>query len=88
MCNKEYNGWSNYETWCMNLWLTNEEPIYNLLRMIATSERAMHEKIAALCEFVDTCNPLNDTATVFTDLLNSAIQEVDWEEIITGAMEE
>ena len=24
MCNEEYNGWSNRETWCMNLWITNE----------------------------------------------------------------
>jgi len=22
---KEYNGWTNYETWCVNLWLTNEQ---------------------------------------------------------------
>lgn len=22
-----YNGWSNYETWCVQLWCTNEEPI-------------------------------------------------------------
>lgn len=21
----EYNGWKNYETWCVNLWLTNEQ---------------------------------------------------------------
>ena len=21
---KTYNGWQNYETWCVNLWLTNE----------------------------------------------------------------
>lgn len=25
---KTYNGWTNYETWCMNLWLSNEEPSY------------------------------------------------------------
>jgi len=23
-----YNGWSNYETWAVNLWLTNEEGSY------------------------------------------------------------
>jgi hypothetical protein len=25
---KTYNGWTNYETWCVNLWLSNEEPSY------------------------------------------------------------
>jgi hypothetical protein len=23
-----YNGWKNYETWCVHLWLTNEEGTY------------------------------------------------------------
>lgn len=24
----KYNGWTNYETWCVNLWLMNDEPSY------------------------------------------------------------
>lgn len=25
---KGYNGWKNYETWCVALWIDNEEPLY------------------------------------------------------------
>lgn len=24
-----YNGWKNYPTWCVNLWLSNDEGLYN-----------------------------------------------------------
>ena len=29
---KTYNGWTNYETWAVALWLDNEEPSYRLTR--------------------------------------------------------
>lgn len=32
-----YNGWSNYETWAVNLWLSNDEGLYN-----ATQEIVQH----------------------------------------------
>lgn len=33
----DYNGWRNYETWNVALWILNDEPIYNLAREIAES---------------------------------------------------
>lgn len=26
---KEYNGWTNYETWAVNLWIDNSESAFN-----------------------------------------------------------
>lgn len=27
-----YNGYTNYETWAVNLWLSNDESIYHMIR--------------------------------------------------------
>jgi len=27
-----YNGWTNYETWNVNLWAMNEEPLYRMVQ--------------------------------------------------------
>jgi len=31
----EYNGWTNYETWCVNLWIENEPGTYDYSRNLA-----------------------------------------------------
>ena len=30
--NVQYNGWTNYETWNVALWLENDEGLYNLIQ--------------------------------------------------------
>lgn len=32
MTTDEYNGWTNRETWALNLWLTNDQGLYEMTR--------------------------------------------------------
>ncbi len=45
----EYNGWSNRETWVVNLWLTNNERYYDTLQSIIKLNEA--DEQAAELEF-------------------------------------
>ena len=89
---KGYQGWANYETWCVKLWIDNEEGCCNYWQ-----ERALElkegggENIALaladeLKEGYDEDNPLEE-AGVYTDLLYSALGEVNWQEISASILE-
>jgi hypothetical protein len=78
MSNK-YNGWANYPTWCINLWLTNDSATYDaLVRLVRrTSERKLY---TALEEWVEELLP--DLGASFSaDLLGWAVEQVDWHEL-------
>ncbi len=34
-----YNGWGNYETWCVNLWFTSVEELYQLCGKLVAQVR-------------------------------------------------
>lgn len=37
---KRYNGWANYETWCVHLWMSNEQGSYGYWRGEARKQRS------------------------------------------------
>lgn len=91
-----YNGWANYPTWAVNLWLTNEEPLYRKLRAKAsgvtlfTAEpgEARGQLADAIKDWVTNDLAPDLGASFPADLLGWALAQVDWFEIAEAALED
>jgi len=88
MNQQSYNGWTNYETWLVNLWLTNEEFTERELRTIANNGERRDYRKEELKSFVEDLVGAYDGAGLKTDLINAALYMVNWYEIIDNATEE
>ena len=92
---KEYNGWSNYETWCVNLWLTNEQgtcdDLSDIIRQSKNGEDGENGIGNASLRIQDYVkeNMVPDLgAAMAADMLGAAMCEVDWFEIAENHMED
>jgi len=82
-----YNGWSNYETWNVSLWIDNEPSTYEEARDMARQARSEGDLARALKDWVQDMAP-DLGASMFSDLLSAALGEVDWYEIASHYYEE
>lgn len=80
----EYNGWTNYETWLVALWLNNDQASYNALEAIKAEDGSEHRKAESLEELVRELYEFEPVGIV-ADLVNSAFARVDWVEIVSEA---
>lgn len=95
MSDTTYNGWRNYETWVVKLWMDNEQPSYeywlerveenikSATRHGADSNDAKQDAMNALAEELKSEHEeaMPEVTGVFSDLLTAAMGEVDWYEI-------
>lgn len=93
MC-KDYQGWKNYPTWAIQLWLFNDQATYNFWVSQAKAYQGQEGgkwKLAdAIKESLETDSPFEDskrTADVYNDLLTWAISQADYGEIAEAFLE-
>jgi hypothetical protein len=87
---EEYNGWKNYETWLVNLWITNEESSYEYYRELVRKAKSDGEAAKALKDSVEEgCDEfVGNRGNLYTDLLNGALSSVDWFEVVKALKED
>jgi len=96
MEHKEYNGWTNYETWLVNLWLNESgedltartaEYVQAAIDDGACDAQSVRDAAAEVLaqtlenDHDDAADELNIPNGVFSDLLSAALREVDWRSI-------
>ena len=91
MTNKEYNGWYNWETWCVNLWMDNDQGSHEMWREVAresidadegTNWFYFEERLKEYLDYLQEDMQNNGIASGLAyDLLGGAISEVNTREI-------
>ena len=100
---KDYNGWTNYETWCVKLWLDNEQSTSEYWseqaqeqfenaeiraeKYFSQSEKARFTLADQLKQQITDEQP-EMGASMYSDLLGAALSEVNWNEIANAFLEE
>ncbi len=80
MADTTYNGWTNYETWAVNLWLENDQGTRESIQEIATTADSIYDLQGAIRDEVEENGP-DLGASMYADLLNAAFSEINYYEI-------
>jgi hypothetical protein len=98
-----YNGWSNYETWVVKLWIDNDgyaggaESVNDQAKYFRAENpddadaatKALANWIEdAIDQDIDNSDEKALTEGLFADLLGRSLKQVNWDEIAAAYLEE
>lgn len=92
MTHNKYNGWTNYETWNVKLWIDNDEGSQEFYREQAEQcvKVDKEDAFCSLAEFIRESHEesLPELTGFAADLMNAAMHEVNWEEIAKSIIQD
>lgn len=74
---QQYNGYYNYETWCVKLWLDNDEQNYNYLMNVEVSNCNELEQVIE--QLIENTEP--DVQGLWGDLIEHIKSKINTYEI-------
>lgn len=84
----KYEGWNNWETWNVALWLSNDQGLYEAtMETVAETSPSVSQTANAIEGLFESyfLEPLEDIPACQTgpiaDMINASVREVDWREI-------
>ncbi len=83
-----YQGWSNYETWLINHWLTNDESYYKQLQLIVSSHSGVQDQAEALHEWLQLEHEELEITNLWSDIVGSTLCRTNYQEIVEANVEE
>lgn len=86
MTQKEYNGWTNYETWNVKLWIDNDQGLQEYWNERTMDQDCIQGLADELKEYFEEqsqemLKAASQQASVWSDLIGAALSEVNWHEI-------
>ena len=84
----EYNGWCNYETWAVNLWLSNDAASYEYWAEQADGADVYSLSRQLRAEHEDAVPVEINAVGWAADLLGAAMSAGNWEEIARHIIED
>ena len=76
MADENYNGWKNYETWNVALWISNDERLYNIALDCSDYDAFIFE-MQTTCESQKTPDGISwDDRNLDFEALNEIMEEL------------
>jgi len=81
MEDKKYNGWTNYETWLVNLHLLNDQCTIEQIEEITKNSKSIYDLHVSMKDYCEELLQHDGKNLFLADMLNAALSEVDWQEL-------